>query len=449
MADITLKKGFTIRLDGAPSAECEARGIPPRAALMPTDFRGITPALLVKEGDHVRAGTPLFTDKTAGTPFFVSPLSGRIERISRGERRRVTGIVIAGDGKGAVEESPPKIARASSREDIIDILVKTGLFASLRQRPFAVQARPVDMPRDIFISSFDTSPLAPDTGTILAGNGEYLAKGLDILRRLTSGRIHFSVRRDDDATARIASGIPEVAVHRVKGPHPAGTVGVQVHHIAPVRGPGDVVWYCTLESAVRIGRLFATGMLSFDTVIAIGGPASQVRKHIRTVQGAEIGWLLGGAEVPETRYISGNVLTGRNAGFQGFIGFFDNQVSVIRETARPALFGWIRPGIRMESASNTFFSRLFPGRRFDLDTNVNGGCRPFVATGNYEKVLPMDIHPVHLVKSILAGDIEEMEGLGIYEMAEEEMAICEYICPSKSDMQRILRDGIDMIMREG
>ncbi len=449
MADFTLKKGFTIRLDGAPSSECKDRGMPSRAALVPADFPGITPSLLVREGDRVKAGTPVFTDKTSGAPVFTAPLSGRIERINRGDRRRIAEIIIAGDGKGTAEKPPPGLARAASREVIVEVLVKTGLFAFLRQRPFAVQARPADLPRDIFVSAFDASPLAPDTGTVLSGNEEYLTQGLSILSRLTSGKVHLSVQHGDGKTARLASGIPGVRAHSFKGPHPSGTVGVQIHHIAPVRGPRDIVWYCTLEGTVRIGRLFATGRLSYDTVIAVGGPASPIRTHLRTVQGAEIGHLLGGEEDPGARYIAGNVLTGRNAGFRGFTGFFDNQVSVIRETARPELFGWIRPGLRKESASNSFLSRLFPGGLFDLDTNMNGGLRPFVATGNYEKVLPMDIYPVHLIKSILAGDIEEMEGLGIYEIAEEEIAICEYVCPSKIDMQKVLRDGINMIMREG
>jgi Na+-transporting NADH:ubiquinone oxidoreductase subunit A len=451
MADITLKKGYDIRIEGAPSDECAGPVTPGRAALVPTDFAGIKPALLVREGDRVKAGTPLFTDKATETLCFVSPLSGRVERIARGDRRVITAIVIAGDGKNSSEKLPAKLRGASSkgREDIIPLLLETGLFPSFRQRPFAVQANPADVPRDIFISAFDTAPLAPRTSIILEGSLDLFAKGLSVLTRLTSGRVHLSARRDDAGTIRAASGIPGVEVHRVRGPHPAGCVGVQIHHIAPVRSARDIVWYCTLETVVRIGRLFAEGVLSFGTTVAVGGPAAPVRKHVRTIMGAGISSLTGRAADPGARYISGNVLTGRNAGHDGFLGFFDNQLSIVAEAASEELFGWLSPGLRKESASGTFLSRLFPGARFAPDTGRNGSVRPFVATGIYEDVLPMNIHPVHLIKSILAGDIGEMEGLGIYEITEDEIALCEYICPSKHAMQEIVRRGIDMIIQEG
>ncbi len=452
MSDITLKKGFDIRIDGAPSDECVTAPVPASAALLPEDFRGVRPVLLVKEGDRVRAGTPLFTDKATEQLRFVSPVSGKVERVVRGERRVITAIVIASDGKNFTEKAPvkPRAAIQKKREEIIPLLLESGLFPCFRQMPFAVQANPADEPRDIFVTAFSSAPLAPRPAVVLSGNAEYFARGLAVLSRLTSGRVHVSARGDDVDTARAASGVPGVEVHRVSGPHPAGCAGIIIHHIAPVRHARDIVWYCTMESAIRIGKLFADAKLSFETTVAVGGPASPVRRHVHTVMGARVASLLGGAAAdPGARYISGSVLTGRNAGFDGFLGFFDTQVSIVKEASRAELFGWLAPGLRKGSASRTFLSRFLRGAAFAPDTNRNGSLRPFVATGIYEEVLPMDLHPVHLVKSILAGDIQEMEGLGICEVSEEELALCEYVCPSKNPFQEILRRGIDMIMKEG
>ena len=452
MTMFNLKKGFTIRLDGNAPGELITLPEPDSAALKPGDFPGITPALLVKEGDRVKRGTPLFTDKQGKGILFVSPSNGRVSEISRGERRAITEIVISRDGKTSPVKNPSlrRLNPEASREDHIKVLLASGLFPSFRQRPYAVVADPSSTPRDIFISAFDTSPLAPSISAILEGNGDDLATGLKVLSRLTEGRVHVSISKDDIRTERLLYGATEVEVHRFGGPHPAGCVGVQIHHIAPVRHARDIVWYCSPESAVRIGRFFNTGKLSFETTVAIAGPAAPVRGHFRTLMGARISSLLQGrAEQPGTRYISGNVLTGRTAGYNGFVGFYDNCVSIISEASREEFLGWLRPGINKESASRSFLSRFLPGIRPRIDTNRNGSVRPYVATGIYEKVLPMDIHPVHLIKSILAADIEEMEGLGIYEVAEEDLALCEYICPSKTNMQEILRRGIDLMIKEG
>lgn len=452
MSDIILKKGFDIRIAGAPSDECVNAPAPASAALVPEDFRGVSPALLVKEGDRVRAGTPLFTDKATGALRFVSPVSGKVERVERGDRRALTAIVIASDGKNSTEKAPvkPHGTAHARRENIIPLLLESGLFPCFRQMPFAIQANPADMPRDIFVTAFNSAPLAPRAAVVLSGNTEYFVRGLAVLSRLTSGRVQVSACGDDGDTARAASGVPGVEVHRVTGPHPAGCAGILIHHIAPVRHARDIVWYCGLESVIRIGKLFAAGKLSFETTVAVGGPASPVRRHVRTVMGARVSSLLGGAAAdPDARYISGSVLTGRNAGFDGFLGFFDNQVSIVKEALRAELFGWLAPGLRKGSASRTFLSRLLRRANFAPDTNRNGSLRPFVATGIYEEVLPMDLHPVHLVKSILAGDIQEMEGLGILEVSEEELALCEYVCPSKNPFQEIVRRGIDMMIKEG
>ncbi len=452
MTMFNLKKGFTIRIDGSASREITGLTQPDYAALKPGDFPGITPSLLVREGDRVKPGTPLFTDKAGRGILFVSPISGSIRGIIRGERRAIREIVITRDGKSSPSKIPGSLRpdAGAPRDDMIKALLTSGLFPSFRQRPYAVVADPSTAPRDIFISAFDTSPLAPSTAAILEGNGEYLSTGLKVLSRLTSGKVHVSIEKSDTVLEKLFTSVPEIILHHFSGPHPAGCVGVQIHHIAPVRNARDIVWYCSLESAVRIGRLFNTGIPSYETTVAIAGPAAPVRGHFRTLMGARISSLLKGYdEDPKARYISGNVLTGKASGYGGFLGYYDNLVSIISETAGEEFLGWLKPGFRKESASRTFLSRFLPLLPLIIDTNRNGSVRPFVATGIYEKVLPMNIHPVHLIKSILAADIEEMEGLGIYEVAEEELALCEYICPSKTNMQAILRQGIDLMMREG
>ena len=227
-------------------------------------------------------------------------------------------------------------------------------------------------------------------------------------------------------------------------------MGVQIHHIAPVRGRNDHVWTCALQGVIRIGKLFSTGKLDNTVTVAVTGPSAPTRKYYTAMAGSQISSLVGQVDDPgTTRFISGNVLTGRNAGYDGFLGIYHSQVTVIPEPMDYELLGWVKPGFFQESASRTFLSRLLPGMRFVLDANRKGSVRAFIATGIYEKVLPVNIYPVFLMKSIIVQDIDEMEGLGIYELSEEDVALCEFICPSKISWQKILRDGIELIQKEG
>jgi Na+-transporting NADH:ubiquinone oxidoreductase subunit A len=450
--DFKLKRGYNIRVMGEAGPEIEEAAYPGRVALKPNDFIGLKARLAVDVGDRVRIGTPLFHDRNDENIVFTSPDSGRVVEIRRGEKRVIQAVVVETDGKRSRDKldlSRRKLSSAS-RDSIIEILLKTGLFPCIRQRPFAKIANPSDEPRDIFISAMDTGPLSADPNLIVRGNEEFFQRGLDVISHLTSGRVHLSVdgSRGDNSPAFVnAKG---VELHRFIGPHPAGTIGVQIHHIAPVRGARDIVWYCSVQSVILIGRLFTAGDLSPEITLAVAGSSATKRSYFRSVIGASADSIIGRhvAEGP-VRYISGDLLTGSNIGSDGFLGFYDNLITLIPEAENSEFLGWIMPGLRRESRSWSYLSRLFPAWRFMIDTNRNGSVRPFVATGLYEKVLPMDILPLHLLKSILAEDVEEMEGLGIYEVAEEEFALCEYICPSKISIQEIIRRGLDLMEREG
>jgi len=451
MADIiSIKRGYDIRIEGAAEPRIESAVESEKVALTPVDCMGISSRNAVEAGDRVQVGTRLFFDKNDERIAGVSPVSGRVTDIIRGERRVIEAIVVSREGSQKSELNfSSRDLSSSDRDTIIDVLLASGLFLQLVQRPFATVASPDDVPRDIFISAFDTSPLAPETGMLLAGNEEYIRRGIRVLSALTSGSVHVGVdgRRE---IPEFFQTIDDIKIHRFKGPHPAGNVGVHIHHIAPVRGRNDKVWTCSLQGVIRIGKLFATGKPDNTVTVAVTGSSAPSRKYYTAMAGSQISSLVAGAgDTADTRFISGNVLTGRNAGYEGFLGMYDSQVTVIPEPRDYELLAWVKPGLFQESVSRTFLSRLMPWMRFPLNANRNGSVRAFIATGIYEKVLPMNIYPVFLMKSIIVQDIDEMEGLGIYELSEEDVALCEFICPSKISWQKILRDGIELIQKEG
>lgn len=455
MDEIKLKRGYNLRLEGGPLREFENAPFPDRAACKPTDFTGLKPRLLVSEGDRVKVGTPVFLDKNNESILFTSPVSGRIAGIVRGERRVIREIIIETDGKQSREniKIPRKPAVSLSREDIITVLLKSGLFPLIRQRPFGKIADPNTAPRDIFISAMNTAPLAPDWNLIVSGSEGCFQKGLDVLSRLTAGKVHLAVDGSHGNLSPGFTGAQGVELHYFSGPHPAGNVGVHIHHIAPIRGRSDVVWTASVQAVMSIGRLFLDGSLSPETVVAVTGSAALNRKYFRTVPGARLSSFIDDYYDETVRFISGDVLTGNKVEHQGFMSFYDNMVTIIHEPVRYELLGWTAPGSRKMSLSRTFLSYyisiLLPRVKFEQKASLNGSRRAFIVTGIYEKVLPMDILPIFLIKSILAGDIEEMEGLGIYELVEEDLALCEYIDPSKNDFQEILRRGLNLIEREG
>jgi Na+-transporting NADH:ubiquinone oxidoreductase subunit A len=452
MADFKLKKGFDIRAAGKADLNLVDLGAPRKVALQPVEFRGIKVKLEVETGNIVKKGSTLFTSKENPELRFVSPISGTVSEINRGERRVLMEIVIENDNKNEFEPvkkiSENEVAGVS-REDIIAAMLKSGLWPLVRQRPFSKIANPSDEPRDIFISAMDTAPLAADVNFILHGLEKEFQHGIDLLAKMTPGKVYLNT--DGSSKGTFFNSVKNVEKNTFTGIHPAGNVGVHLHHINPIKH-GQVIWYVSPYDVAMIGKSFLDGQLSNEKIIAIAGKALKDRHYVKTVCGAPIAFIIKEDNVnhPEVRYVSGDVLSGRKVLRNGYVCFYDNLISVIPEgTKERKLIGWYLPGLKKRSHSKSFLSTWLGRSEFDVDTLVNGGERAFIVSGDYERVLPMDIYPVYLIKSILANDIEEMEGLGILELSEEDVALCSYICPSKNDFGGILRSGLDLIEKEG
>ena len=440
---IKLCKGLDIRLQGEAQKTIVDAPLASEYAVSPLDFEGITPKMLVKVGDTVEAGSPLFFDKKRPDILFTSPVSGTVTAVNRGEKRKILSVVVAADEEIAYKSFSSLDLSKASREQIIELLLETGLWTMFTQRPYGILASPSDKPKAIFVSAFDSAPLAIDYGFALADQQQPLQKGFDLLRRLTDGKVHLSY----DACGQKPQ-IDGVELHAFKGKHPAGNVGVQIHHIDPIN-KGEKVWTLNIQDVVILGRFFLTGKVNMSRVVAVAGSCVAEPKYYRVVAGASIDSVLGGNLSNEhARIISGNVLTGRNVGKEGFLGVNANQITVIPEGDNYELLGWAMPRFKKFSVSRAYLSWLLPCRKYNLDTNLNGGERAFVMNDLYEKYLPMDIYPVHLVKACIANDLDKMENLGIYEVVEEDLALCEFVCPSKIEMQQILRNGINLMMKE-
>jgi len=444
---IKIRRGLDIRLLGAAEKIYISAEKSRTYAVKPPDFPGLVPKLNVKPGDQVMAGTTLFHNKYIPDIKFSSPVSGVVKSVNRGERRRILEVVIEVDHKIQYIDFKATNPSDLSREEIIKKLLDSGLWPMIRQRPYAIIADPEKQPRDIFISGFDTAPLAPDMDFVVKGNREDFQTGIDALYKLTEGDIHLSLNGNYPAD-EVFSKAKNIKSHYFTGPHPAGNPGIQIHHIRPVN-KGEVVWYIQPQEVIMIGRLFRKGVYDALKVIALTGSEIKKPLYYKVISGASIEPLVKDNITPGNhRYISGNVLTGSKITKAGHLGFYDNQITVIPEGDKFEFLGWISPGFNKFSHSRTFMSWLAPGKKYRTDTNLHGGRRPFVMSGEYEKVLPMDIYPVHLLKAILVEDIDRMENLGIYEIAEEDLALCEYVCTSKTEVQSLIRKGIELMIRE-
>ncbi|MFP4059254.1 MAG: Na(+)-translocating NADH-quinone reductase subunit A [Bacteroidales bacterium] len=444
---IRIKKGLNIRLKGKAEKIFEKAGFSGSFAVKPTDFHGLWPKLDVKEGDNVKAGNSLFHDKYRPDILFTSPVSGKIKEINRGERRKILEVVIDPDKSTDYIDFGRADPGNLSREQIIDTMMKSGTWPYLRQRPYSIIANPDDKPKSIFISAFDTSPLGPDYDFIMEGMDKDFQTGIQALSRLTDGKIHLNINGDYPAHP-VFSKAEGVQINRFTGPHPAGNVGIQIHHIDPLN-KGDIVWFVNPQDLVIIGRLFNTGIYDASKVVALTGSEVLKPRYFKTVAGVSIEvMVLNNVNQGNLRYISGNVLTGEKITPNGYLGFYDSQVSVIPEGDHYELLGWASPGFNKFSANRSFWSWLRPNKEYVIDTNLHGGKRAYVMTGQYEKVVPMDIYPLQLVKSIIIGDIDLMEQLGIYEVSEEDFALCDFVCTSKTDVQSIIRRGLNMIRKE-
>jgi len=444
---IRLKKGLDIRLQGKAEKILMPEIPVSRYCVMTGDFPGLIPKLEVKEGDVVSAGTTLFHDKRRPEIKYASPVSGKVIEVVRGDKRVILGVAIEQEGKEKIDFGAAD-PLTLSREEVLEKMLASGLWPVIRQRPYHIVADPDKKPKSVFITAFNTAPLEADLEFVVSNmHGKYFQKGVDALSRLTDGKIHLSFKAEGTRIAEL-NQLKGVERHYFSGPHPAGNMGVQIHHIDPV-SKGESVWYVNIQDLSSIGKLFADGVYDRDRIISLAGSGVLKPKYYRYKAGASLSPLIA-SKIKEgnNRIISGNVLTGTNAGSDGFLGYYDDMVSVIPEGNFNELFGWATPGLNKHSFWKTFLSKLIPRKEYALNTNYHGGNRPFVLTGHYEKVFPMDIYPIHLLKAILAEDVELMENLGIYEVAEEDFALCEYIDPSKTEMQQIIRNGIDLMIRE-
>ena len=442
---IRLRKGLNIKLRGSANSKIETIPVPSTIALKPTDFPGLTPKLKVKTDTVVKAGDALFYDKYHPEIVFTSPLGGKVVSVNRGERRRILEIVIETDKKAGSAEFIKADPNSLSGDKIKELLLKSGLWPFIKKRPYGIIASPEEKPLSIYISTFDTAPLAPDYNFVLDGQMNTFQTGIDALAKLTEGKVYLGVNADSKFTS-----VKNVVINTFEGPHPAGNVGIQIHNTNPIN-KGDVVWTINVQDVLFIGRLFETGKTDFTKIIALTGSEVKEPRYLKTVLGSPIASLIDVNLNPVTykqRFISGNVLTGTKVKLQSYLGFYDSQITVIPEGDEYEFFGWATLGMDKFSASKTFLAKLFPKKEYEMNANLHGGERAFVLSGQYEKLVPMDILPVHLLKAILVNDIDKMEQLGIYEIVEEDFALCEYACTSKIKVQAIIRSGIEVMIKE-
>lgn len=450
----TLTKGFDINLVGKSTqeiVELKAKSY----AVKPAEFLSFSkPKVLVKEGDTVKAGDALYFDKESPEVQFTAPVSGKVTEVLRGEKRKLLEIRIEADaeiqykdfGKNSISE----IAKMT-REEIVGKIALSGLWPSLIQRPFGVIAKTQDVPKAIFISGFDTSPLAPEYPVLLKGLEDQFSIGIDILKKLTSGKVNLSVNSDKELSNTFAKA-KGIEIHKFNGPHPAGNVGVQIHHINPIN-KGDVVWTINPVAVAKIGRFFTEGIYDASKIIALSGSEVTAPKYYKTYSGVLIDSVVANnLKEGSLRIISGNVLTGTKVSKDEYLGYYDNQITVIPEGDDYLFFGSFIPSSERLSFSRSlglfsFLNKYInPKKEYTCSANIQGEHRNFVVTGEFEKVVPMDIYPVYLLKAILAEDFDGMEALGIYEIVEEDFALCEFIDVSKNDIQKIVREGIDLML---
>jgi Na+-transporting NADH:ubiquinone oxidoreductase subunit A len=446
---IRLTKGFNINLVGKASPAIASLEPSETFAIKPTDFHGIyMPKVVVKEGDQVKAGSVLFHDKKHEEIVFTSPVSGEVVAIKRGDKRKLLEVVVLADK--SIEYLPFQKYSVSdlthiTREKAQEQMLKSGVWTNLVQRPFGIVADPSEKPKAIFVSAFDSSPLAPDYNVLFKGQEQYFQAGVDVLKKFTAGPVHVNVHTEREISP-VFSQVKGVELNKFSGPHPSGCVGVQIHHLSPV-SKGAVVWTIQPAGVIQIGKLFLNGVYDASKLVALTGSEVTSPQYYKTYTGASVKKLLtGNLKQENVRIISGNVLTGTGIGKEGYLGFFDQQITVIPEGNYYEFLGWLMPSMRI-SFQRAFglFSFLKPQKEHRVDTNTRGEPRAFVQSGVFEQVTPMDILPTHLLKAIIAEDYDEMEALGIYEVIEEDLALCEFVDVSKHNVQELVREGIELL----
>ena len=444
--DIRIKKGLDIKLVGEATLTTNKLPVKGMFALKPQDFHGIIPKLIAKEGAEVKAGESIFYSKSDDRILFPSPVSGKVTEIIRGAKRKIISIKIAADGKQSFKDFGKQDADKMSAEEVKNHLLSSGCWPFVKQRPFDIIANPNQSPKAIFISAYASSPLAANYDYTLAGKEEELQAALTAISKLTTGSVHVSVGKDSSSPF---SGLKNIQLHNVSGPHPVGNVSTQISQIDPLN-KGEVVWVINPHDLLVIGELLLTGNFNFSRTLALTGSQFENPSYVSVVAGASISDVVASnINTDNTRIISGNVLSGTQVSEDDFLGYYDNQITAIPEGDDYEFFGWNKPVFNKISPSRALtFSWLTPKKKYDLNTNTNGEHRAFVVTGSYENVFPLDIFPLQFLKACMYQDLDEMENLGGYEVAPEDFALTEFICVSKQPHQKIVREGLDLMKEE-
>ncbi len=444
-----IKKGLDLPLIGEPEQKVSEGKPVSRIAILGRDFTGMKPTMLVQVGDKVRKGQVVFTDKKTPGIKYTAPGSGTVVEINRGEKRMFLSLVIELEGDEEVTFKSYSEAELDSLNvsEIKEQLIESGAWVSLRARPFSNVANPENIPHSIFVTAMDTEPHAPKVSKVLEGKENHFKNGLKIIAKLTEGKVYLCKSPDESIPT---VDLPNLHVEEFEGPHPAGLVGTHIHFLDPV-SLHKVVWHISAQDVAMIGELFATGKLNVERIISVAGPRVKNPRLVKTRIGADIEQLMESeTEGENNRMISGSVLSGRHAkDVEKYLGRYHRQVSVIREGNEKKFLGWLTLGADLFSVKPVLISALFLNKKFDLSTSLNGGVRPIIPIGSYEKVMPLDILPTFLLRALAVKDIEEAEQLGALELDEEDLALCTFVSPSKNDYGVILRENLNIIQKEG
>ena len=444
--DISIKDGANLNLKGLASMELEVANMSLNYALNPDDFFGLIPRMLVKEGDKVSLGQPIFHDKNNESIKIVSPVSGKIQEIVRGAKRKILNVIIKKEGESAVNFKIPSLSSISNKK-ILELLIESGSLAFIRQRPYNIIARPDRPPKSIFVSVHSTAPYAANYDFILKKRMDEFQVGVDVMSKLIGKPINLSISHNCESDF---STLNNVDVYKIKGAHPSGNESFQINRIDPLNS-GEIIWVIKPEDIANIGSFFMTGIFNPKRTVAVSGDSLKSPKYYDAIIGSPISSLVDSKEIPnseEYRFINGDPLSGSKVEYSGFLGFYNNTLSVIKEGNQFRMLGWL-PFMynSIPSFSKTSLSWLLGGEK-KVNTNLNGEERAIVVTGEMEKYFPMDIFPMQLIKACMRGDVEKMESLGIYEVIPEDFGLVDFSCTSKIEAQEIVKNGIEIMLKE-
>ena len=442
---IKIKKGLDINLKGKASEVLLNGGKSETYAIVPDFYSGVLPKVVAKVGDKVKAGSVLMIDKNRPEIKFVSPVSGEVTAVNRGAKRKVLSIVVTPDAQIEYEEFGKKNVASLKGDEVKEAMLNAGMWPFVMQRPYDIVATPGETPRDIFVSAFYSAPLAPDFNYLVKGQEADFQTGLDALAKLTTGKVYVGIRKGS-----AVQQVKGVELVEIEGPHPAANASVLINHTKPIN-KGETVWTVDPTNVIIIGRLFNKGIADFSRKVVITGSETTEQGYVQAISGCTIKSLIGGRVATDAhiRIISGNVLTGTKVTMEDYLGAYDNQITVIPEGDETHEFlGFAMPRTNQYSMSHSYFSWLMGKKEYVLDARIKGGKRAMIMSNEYDKVFPLDIYPEYLLKAIIAFDIDKMENLGIYEVAPEDFALCEFVDTSKIELQKIVRDGLTLLYKE-